>query len=142
MTTFFECRIRYGKMTDGGEVKKVTESYLVDAISFTEAESRIIEEMMPYNSGELTVVAIKKTKITELFADDTAERWWMVKVYFVTVDEKSGKEKRSPSYILVQADDSGEAQQRFIAGMKDTMSDYEIGGIYETPYFDVFRHKE
>lgn len=138
MALWFECKVRYDKMTENGTVKKANEPYLVDALSFTEAESRIIEKMTPYISGEFSISAVKKTKVAEIFFDDTADRFYMVKVNFITVDEKSGIEKKSASFILVQASDFAGALKKFEEGMKGTMADYEIASIVETPLLDVF----
>lgn len=137
----FETRIRYDKMQENGVVKKVTEAYLVDALTFTEAEARIIEELTPYISGDFSVVAIKRTKIAEVFWNPEAEKWWTVNVNFITLDEKTGVEKKAASLILVQADDSDSARDVFREGMKGSMSDYEIAGINETKYLEVFMHK-
>lgn len=138
MAIWFECKVRYDKMQENGAVKKVNEPYLVDALSFTEAEARIIEEMTPFISGEFTISAVKKTKISEIFWDDTADRYYMVKVNFITVDEKTAVEKKSSSFILVQASDFPGALDNFTAGMKGTMADYEIASITETPIMDVY----
>ena len=73
MASWFECKIRYDKIQENGAVKKVTEPYLVDALSFTEAEARIIEEQTPFISGEVNVTAVKRTKISEIFWDDSAD---------------------------------------------------------------------
>ena len=138
MALWFECKVRYDKMTENGSVKKANEPYLVDALTFTEAESRIIEKMTPYISGDFTISAVKKTKISEIFFDETADRFYIVKVNFITVDEKSGIEKKSASFILVQAIDFAQALKKFEEGMKGTMADYEIASISETPILDVF----
>ena len=138
MALWFECKVRYDKMTEKGAVKKVNEPYLVDALSFTEAEARIIEKMTPYISGEFSISAVKKTKISEIFFDENADRFYMVKVNFITIDEKSGIEKKSASFILTQASDFTGALKRFEEGMKGTLADYEIASITETPILDVF----
>ena len=80
MHTWFECKIRYEKVMENGMNKKVTEPYLVDALSFTEAEARIIEEITPYISGEFTVSDIKRANYSELFpaglsASCSSSRW-------------------------------------------------------------------
>lgn len=142
MAQLFETKIRYDKIQENGAVKKVTEAYLVDALTFTEAEARIIEEMAPYISGEFSVVAIKRTKIAEVFWNPEAEKWWTVKVNFITLDEKTGVEKKSASLILVQADDDASAREKFNEGMKGTMADYEIAGINETNYLEVFKYSD
>ena len=102
MHNWFECKIRYEKVMENGMNKKVTEPYLVDALSFTEAESRIIEEITPYISGEFTVSDIKRANYSELFSceEDAADRWFKCKLYFITVDEKSGAEKGKKQSVL------------------------------------------
>ena len=138
MALWFECKVRYDKMMENGSVKKVNEPYLVDALTFTEAEARIIEEMTPFISGEFSISAVKKTKISEIFFDDSADKYYMVKVNFITLDEKSGVEKKSASFILTQASDLEGALTRFKEGMKGTMADYDIASIAETPLMDVY----
>lgn len=141
MANWFECKIRYDKAMENGAAKKVTEPYLVDALSFTEAEARITEEMTPYISGDFSVSAVKRTKIAEIFFFDSGDRWYMVKVGFITIDEKTAVEKRSASLILVQASNFKEAYDNFVEGMKGTMADYEIMQISETPLMDVYKMK-
>lgn len=138
MALWFETKVRYEKMQENGAVKKVNEPYLVDALSFTEAESRIIEAIKPYISGEFSVSAVKKTKIAEIFFNENGDRYYMVKVNFISLDEKSGVEKKSASVILVQASTFGDALDNFLAGMKGSAADYEIASIAETPLMDVF----
>ena len=141
MANWFECKVRYDKVQDNGSVKKVNEPYLVDALSFTEAEARIIEEQTPFISGDFSVSAVKRTKISEIFYDEGGDRWYMVKVAFITIDEKSGVKKKTNSLILVQATDFRNAVENFTKGMADTMADYEIVSIAETPLMDVYRAK-
>lgn len=141
MANWFECKVRYDKVQDNGSVKKVNEPYLVDALSFTEAEARIIEEQTPFISGDFSVSAVKRTKISEIFYDEGGDRWYMVKVAFMTIDEKSGVEKKTNTFILVQATDFRNAVENFTKGMADTMADYEIVSIAETPLMDVYRAK-
>ncbi|MFV0587113.1 DUF4494 domain-containing protein [Bacteroides reticulotermitis] len=140
MHTWFECKIRYEKIMENGMQKKVTEPYLVDALSFTEAEARIIEEITPYISGEFTVSDIKRANYSELFAsdDETADRWFKCKLIFITLDEKSGAEKKTSTQILVQAADLRDAVKKLDEGMKGTMADYQIGSVAETAIMDVF----
>ena len=138
MALWFECKVRYDKMADNGMVKKVNEPYLVDALTFTEAEARIIEEMKPFISGEYSISSEKKTKISEVFFKEGGDRWYLVKVNFITLDEKSGVEKKSTSQILVQAFDFDNAVANFKEGIEGTMADYEIGSVTETMIMDVF----
>lgn len=138
MNNWYECKVRYEKTLETGTQKKVTEAYLVDAMSFTEAENRIIEEMTPYISGEFEVSAVKKARISELFIDPEGDKWYRAKVMFITLDEKSGVEKKSASTMLVQASDFQKAVKNLEDGMKGTMSDWEINTISETALIDVY----
>ncbi len=141
MANWFECKVRYDKLMENGVVKKVNEPYLVDALSFTEAEARIIEEQTPFISGDFSVSAVKRTKISEIFFDDSCDKWYLVKVAFITIDEKTAVEKRSVTTILVAGNDFKNAFDHFTDGMKGTMADYEIVSISETPLMDVYRAK-
>jgi hypothetical protein len=142
MYEWFECKIKYDKTMENGFVKKVTEPYLVDALSFTEAEKRIIEEISPFMSGEYQVSDIKRAKISELFDCDleAADRWFKAKLNFITLDEKSGKEKKTSNFVLVRAIDIRDAIKRLDEGMKGSMMDYVISNIAETPIMDVFQY--
>lgn len=141
MSTWFECKIRYDKMQENGSLKKVNEPYLVDALSFTEAEARIIEEVSPMISGEFSVSAVKRTNFTEIFWDDAADKWYHVKVNFITLDEKTAVEKKTTSHILVAANDFRGALDHFMEGMKGTMADFEVSSIVETALLDVYKAK-
>lgn len=141
MASWFECKARYDKMMENGVMKKVTEPYMVDALSFTEAEARIIDELTPFVSGEFVVSAVKKTKISEIFWDDSADKWYLVKVAFITIDEKTAVEKKSISQILVAGSDFKGAYDNFMEGMKGTMADFDIVSITETAIMDVYKAK-
>lgn len=140
MSNWFECKVRYDKTLENGSVKKVNEPYLVDALSFTEAEKRIIEEITPFISGEFSVSAVKRSNITEIFWNDAADKWYHVKVNFITLDEKTAVEKKTTSHILVAANNFREALDNFMEGMKGTMADFEVNTITETPLMDVYRY--
>lgn len=143
-STWFECKVRFDKTMETGLLKKVTETYMVDALSFTEAERRFIEEMTPYISGEFTVTDIKRARIAELFesADAAADRWFKAKVAYITLDEKTGAEKRSIQMVLVQAAEFRDALKNLDEAMKGTLGDWVIINISETPIMDVFRYKK
>ena len=141
MAQWFECKVRYDKLMENGMQKKVNEPYMVDALSFTEAEARIIEEVTPFISGDFSVSAVKRTNISEIFWDDSADKWYHVKVNFITNDEKSAVEKKTTSHILVAATDFKGALDNFMEGMKGTMADFEIASIAETTIMDVYKAK-
>lgn len=143
MAEWFECKIKYERTMDNGLVKKVNEPYLVDALNFTEAERRIIKEVAPFMSGEFQVSDIKRARFAEIFetSDDAADRWYKAKLSFITLDEKSGKEKKTSHNMLVQAGDLRDAVKRLDEGMKGSMMDYEIAAVSETSIMDVFHYK-
>lgn len=138
MAIWFESAVSYDKIMENGAVKKVTEKNLFDALSFTEAEARTIEELTPYISGEFTVKAVKKTKISEVFWNKDADRFYLVNVAFITIDENTGAEKQTVTQMLVQANDFDGAVSAFKDGMKQTMADWKIISVAETPYMDVY----
>jgi len=140
MHTWFECKIRYDKTMENGLNKKVTEPYLVDALSFTEAESRIIEEMTPFITGEFTVSDIKRANYSELFTSDeeSADKWYRGRLMFITLDEKSAKEKKTYTNVLIQASDIKDAMKKLDEGMKGTIADYQSIALKETPIMDVY----
>ncbi len=140
MSNWFETKVRYDKMMENGTQKKVNEPYMVDALSFTEAEARTIEELTPFISGDFSISAVKRTNITEIFWNDAADKWYHVKVNFITLDEKTA-EKKTPSHILVAANNFREALDNFMEGMKGTMADFEVASIAETTIMDVFKAK-
>ena len=139
---WFECKIQYEKTMDDGLQKKVTEGYVVDALSFTEAEQRIMEELSSYISGEFTIKDIKIDPYKEIFfADmDSADRWYKAKLQFITIDEKTAKEKRSSINYLVNAGTLNGAVKNIEEVMGGTMIDYVIASIAETPLMDVYEY--
>ena len=141
MAQWIEVRARYDKMQENGSVKKVTEPYLADALSCTEAEARVTEELQSFISGDFRISSVITTKISEIFWDESGDRYYKVKVNFIALDEKTAAEKRTASYILVQASSFKQAYDNFIEGMKGTMADYEIEAIVETKLVDVYKAK-
>ena len=140
---WFECTIRYSKTMDNGLEKKVTESYLFDSLSFTESEGRCIEEMTAFISGEFTVSDIKRANYSEMFfsEEDAADRWFKCKILFITLDEKSGEDKKTATNILVKAADLRDAVKKLDEGMKGTMADYQIASVAETAIMDVYPYE-
>ena len=135
MSNWFKCKVTYDKMMENGLPKSVSEPYLVDALSFTEAEARIIEEMKPYISGEFTVADIKR------FFDETGDKWYKAKLNYITLDEKSGVEKRTAAFMLIQAQDFATALTTLTNEMRTTVMDYEVALITETAIMDVYRYE-
>lgn len=140
MQKWFECTIKYEKELEEGKVAKTTERYLVDALTFTEAEARIIKEMKPFISGEFEVANINPQKYSELFWNEKADKWFKTKVNFIVLDEEKGVEKKVANYMLVQANDLKEARELLVDGMKGSQADWEIASISETKIIDVYKY--
>ncbi len=139
--TWYECKVKYRKLDEASGIQKVkTEPFLVDAISYTEAESRITEEMAAYlsDSDEIKITNIKVANYAEIHPFENSDRWFKSRVSLIAFDEESGKERKTNHYVLVQANDVKEAYDNTISVMKDTMGDYTIPAISESPIMDVF----
>ncbi|MBR3717890.1 MAG: DUF4494 domain-containing protein, partial [Bacteroidaceae bacterium] len=144
MGYWFECKIRYEKTLENGAIKKVTEPYLVDAMSFTEAEARIIQEMSPFMNGEWSVADIKRANYSELFPceEEAADKWFKVKMVTTIIDEKKQVEKKVSTWKLVQASDLRDAVKKLDEAMKGSLADYELSQVAETAIMDVFFYQE
>ena len=138
MNSYFEVGVRYDKTMEDGVIRKVTENYLLDAISFTEAEKRATEEMKAYISGEFRVVTEKITNIAEVVTTDDvlADKFYKVKFSIITFDEKTGKEKRQTQLIVVKASSNDDARDRYKQYYKDTPVDLVLEAVSETKYID------
>lgn len=147
MAKYFECKIRYEKQItdpndkDCGKLKKVNEVYLVDALSYTEAEARIVKEVAQYIKGEYSITNIKQARLAELIFkdDDLCENWFTVKIKITIVDENSGTERLVPETLLVRAEDLSDALKRFKDAFKDSMADYIITSIAASPILEYYK---
>ncbi len=138
MNTWFECTAKYSKMDENGREKKVSETYLLDAVSFTDAETRIYKELVTMVSGEFSVTRISRTNLAEIIPSETGDRWYKTKVTFITFDEENGKEKRVSQFVLVFSNTVKSACDQVNEAMKGMMADFEISGVTESPIVDVF----
>ena len=144
MYSWFECKVKYEKEIGEGKMAKQAESYLVDALNFTEAEKRIIKEMKPFINGEFEVSDIKRARFAEMFEtqSESADKWYQCKIAITTIDEKKGVEKHVAQVILVKASDLRDAVKRLDDGMKTSISDYAITSVAETKIIDVYHYEE
>ena len=142
--TWFECKIRYEKIMEDGLPKKINDVYVVDALSFSEAEERIMEEMLPYNLVDIEIVDVKIAPYREVFfADsDLADKWYKAKLAFITIDEKTDKEKKTSVFYLVNAGNINSAIKNIDEVMGGTMIDYQTLNVSETNIMDVFEYKK
>jgi hypothetical protein len=140
---WFETKVKYDRLMENGLMKSVTEPYVVDALSFTEAETKIMEEMSAYLSGEMIITDIKPASYKEIFFSDMEadDKWFKAKLQFITIDEKTEKERKQNIYYLVQAGTVQRAVKAIDEVMGKTMIDYNISSIAETSIVDVFEHK-
>lgn len=142
-SNWYETKVKYQKMMEDGSEKVVSERYVVDALSFTEAESAIIEEMSAYVSGELKVSNLGKASYNEIFFSDVDDddKFYTCKLQIINLDEKTEKERRTNATYLVQAKSLARALRYVDEAMGKTMIDYDIVGLNETKIFDVFPKK-
>ena len=142
MQNWFECKVKYTKTDDKtGKDKNVTEPYLIDAMSFTEAESRFLKEMEQIISGDFLVTNISKCKLTDVFFYDSGDRWYKCKISYVEIDERSGKEKKSVNMMLVLADTVKEAYDRIEESLSDMIIPYDIHSVVESPIIELFPYE-
>ncbi len=139
MYTWFTVKVKFDRQGEDGLITKVTEPFLVDALSFTEAESRILKEVKLYaTSNEIEIADIRKTKISELFYNEEGDKWYRCKINYLAVDENKGVEKKIAQTMMVQASDFKKAVDTLIERMRGTLGDYEIATVAETNILDVF----
>jgi len=143
MHKYFLVKVKIEKTAEEGKLIKVSEQYLVDALSFTESEARIIAEMKPFISGEFEVATIQKKNYAEIVENQMAglDKWFECKINIITLDEKSGKENKTPVFILIQSDTTANANADLITHMKGSITNYTIEGVKETKIIEVFKYK-
>ena len=137
----FECKVKYNRVFENGSTKKVAEKYLVEAVSFSDAETRFTEYIIPYISGEYQICGIKIAKLNEVFDEKEGDIYFDCKVQFIMLDENSGKEKKTSVKILVKADNIKEAMSNLDEGMKSTIADYSSVLIKETDIMDIYKYE-
>jgi hypothetical protein len=138
LQSWFECKVKYLKIDQNGRERQVTDSFLLDAVSFTDAEARIIAEMQSMVRGEFTVTDIKKSKIAEVFPFEAGEWWYKATINLVSIDEEAGKEKKLRTIYLVQADDIKEALARLDESLSFLIVPYVVSAVQVSLIADVF----
>jgi len=141
MNTWFECKVKYQKISESGKESMVTENFLLDAVSFTDAETRMIRQLQQMVKGEFSVVDIKKSKIGEVFPYDSGEWWFKATINLVTVDEEAGKEKKLRTWYLVMADDIKQAIERLDNSLSYLVIPYVISSLAVSTIVDVFPYE-
>lgn len=141
MNSWFECKVTFDRTAEDGTVKKVTEPYLVDALSFTEAETRVVKECQPFATGEFTVASVRRCKIAEMVYNEEGDKWFRCKVNYLSVDEEKQVEKRIAQIYMVQANDLQHAIQVLVKSMEGMLGDYEIAAVTQTAILDVYKYE-
>lgn len=142
MKIWFQCKIKYHKEEESGKLKKVTEPYLVDAVSYTEAEARIYQELGSVIRGDFEVTSLTKSKIIDIFHYDDSDTWYQCKVVYTVTDDDSGKEKKVTNLMLVTAGDLREAYDRLVESLGTLLVTYKITEIKESPIVEIFPYYE
>ena len=135
---WYECKIKYSRIDEDERSKTFNQAYLFDALSFTEAEARVNDEMRQYISTEFKITNIKVANFSEICPNENGDRWFKCKFVCATLDEDSGTERKSNAYVLVQANDVKDAYETLEASLTDTVGNYEIPSVVESPILDVF----
>lgn len=142
MQTWYECRVKYLKIDQGGYERKINDNYLLDAVSFTDAEARIFQKMQEITSVEFQVMNIKKSNITEVIPSENGEWWYKAKISIITIDEEAGKEKKVNQYILIMADDIYHALKRLEEGLSYMLVPYVATSVQLSNIADVFPYDD
>lgn len=138
MKQWFVSTVKYNKTDDDGNSKKVTELYLVDAVSFSETEARIYKELESVISGDFEISDISRSNFVDVFYYDDADVWYKCKVTYATVDEDSGKEKKVVQYMLVSAHNVKSAYERIQESLSTMLVPFEIPQITVSKFLEVF----
>ena len=130
---WFECKVRYEQTQDDGMPKSVTETYVVDGIDFGDAFKCICEYAIKNIANEFEIVAMKMAQYAEIaLYKSMGNVFYRVKINMITIDEKTDKQKKTPLFLLVRADNINEARKAVDDEyMKGTMTDYEISSVVE-----------
>ena len=139
MHNWFECKVKYEKPNEGGKASRVTETFLVDAFTFTDAEARITEKMTEALSCDFLVTAVNKSKLTDILPDnDEPDYWYRCKVVLVDIDEKSGKEKKITNLMLVEASGLKDACERLEQHLSTVIVPWDLTAVTLSPILEIF----
>ncbi len=141
MATWFECKVTYEKIGEDGLQKKTTEPYLVDALSFTDAETIICDKCEAYASVSFMVASVKRCKYSDVLFNDEGDKWYRCKVALISIDEDKGVEKKITQTLMAQASSLEDALSVIKKEFSNSIMDYTITSITETMILDVFKYE-
>lgn len=142
MRTWFLCKVKYAKENEEGLLKNVSEQYLVDAVSFTEAEARIYDMLGSVIRGDFQVTSISKSNIVDVFFFDDVDVWHKCKITYIVADADSGKEKKVTQYMLVTAHNVKEAYDRIYESLNNMLVSFNVPDISESPIVEIFPYEK
>jgi hypothetical protein len=138
MQTWYECKVKYLKIDQGGFERNVSDNYLIDAVSYTDAESRVFEIMKEITRGDFQVMNIKRSNVSEVISKNDGEWWFKAKINMVTIDEEAGKEKKATNYFLIMANDLKDAFHQLEEGLSYMLVPYVTTAIQLSTIAEVF----
>lgn len=141
MSEWFQAKVKFLRQMDNGLIKQITEQYLVDALSFTETESRVMQEVGE-GMREVTMMSVARSNIKEVVFYGDTDLWWKVKVTYSLMDEETEKEKKVTTYLLVNANDLKEAYDRTEDHLREMLVPFQIPKIEESPIIDVYQYQQ
>ncbi len=142
MRTWFLCKVKYGKENEEGLLKTITEQYLVDAVSFTEAEAILYDRLASQIRGDFQVTAVGKSNIVDVFEYEDADIWHKAKVTYLVVDGDIGKEKLVTQYMIVTAEDVKQAYDRILDSLSNMLVSFRVPKVEETLIVEVFPYEK
>ncbi|MDO9554558.1 DUF4494 domain-containing protein [Rhodonellum sp.] len=142
MRTWFQCSVKYAKENEQGMLKTVSEKYLVDAVSFTEAEARLYEVLGSVIRGDFQVTTVAKSNIVDVFYYEDTDVWYQCKIVYFVVDSNSGKEIKVTQFMLVTADNVRDAYDRIFESLSNMLVTFRVPEIKETAIMEIFPYEK
>lgn len=139
--SYFIATCKYEKMQENGAVKRVSEKYLCDALSIVEADAAVTENLKPYISGDFFTSKVENSPIAEVMGDKEADKFYLAKVAFITIDERSAKEKKTVSQWLIGGTDFNDAYEVVLREINKCMADIEVQSLSETAIREFYPAK-
>lgn len=142
MNTWFKVKVKYTKQLESGSFKRVSEPYLLSAMTFTDAEARIYEELGSFIRGEFSVMGITREDIQDIFQYDDADSWFKCKISYDNIDDDGDKKRTVTQNFLVSAKTVKDSYERIEESLETLMLDYQIISIIASPIVEIFPYKE
>lgn len=142
MRTWFLCKVKYAKENEEGLLKNISEQYLVDAVSFTEAEALIYDRLGSQIRGDFQITGLSKSNIVDVFFFEDADIWYKCKVSYLVSDGESGKEKKVTQYMIVTASDVKDAYDRIQESLSNMLVSFRVPDIVESAIVEVFPYEK